>query len=180
MLDATTGIDPATVQLRRADAEPSSAPLCAVRVPAGMRIAFRAPLPGPVMLAPAPLLGGKWYTPDPSGVWSGDGTLTVTLPPALVPPGPLKLELAIASYTSIGFYHGTQHMAATVNGRPIGQWVYTYGNTPPINVELPASDAFVLQMQVGPGMNPKQLGIGAEDQPMGMKLQWLMLTPLPR
>lgn len=179
LLAPPAGIDPASVRLLRAGQD---SPLARIRVPHGLRIDFRLPrVPRPA-IDPASMLDAGWYPLDAASVWSRGGELHVRIPRALLPPGPLHLDLDVASYTSIGYYDGLQKMSASIDGRPLGQWDYRSGHNPDIAADLPAPDpgaaSWDLRMDVAPSMNPRALGVDpANPRELGMQLRSVILNP---
>lgn len=181
LLDGAADIDPASVQLIRQGA---TAALCTIRLPKGVRIDMRTPRMANPAVDPRTLLGNGWHAADGTGVWSHSGAVRLNVPAALVPPGALMLELDVGSYTSIGFHKGTQRMAASVAGVALGQWDFPFGSTPTVRAALPAAAPppaaadLALDLQVGPGFSPRQLGTGTEED-LGVRLRSVMLLPAP-
>jgi hypothetical protein len=182
LLDPPAPIDPASVRLLRADADPGSRALCAIRVPRGLRIDFKQPRMARPAFAVASFLDGGWYALEPTSIWSKGGEAHVRIPRRLLPAGPLHMVLDLASYTSMGFGPGLQQMAASINGVPIGKWDYRPGANPDISVDLPAAaqsaEVLDLRFDIGPTMNPKRLGLDPhDDRELGVQLRAVTFLP---
>jgi hypothetical protein len=182
LLDPPAGVDPASVRLLRADAPAAAPPLCAIRLPRGLRIDFKQPRMARPAFDVARFLDGGWYALESESVWSRGGEAHILIPRRLLPAGPLRMELDAASYTSMGFGPGLQQMAASVNGAPIGKWDYRPGATPVIGLELPASvigaEVLDLRFDISPTMSPKKLGLDPHDErELGLLLRAVTFLP---
>jgi len=87
------------------------------------------------------LLGAGWYWPrvedDDDGAWSRSAETYVYLP---VPARESALDLEILGQAYVAPGHETVHIALTVDGAELGQWIAQYGQPAPrIEATVPES-----------------------------------------
>ena len=182
LLDPPAGTDPASVRLLRADAGAAAAALCVIRPPQGLRVDFKQPRMAHPAFDAAGFLDGGWYALERDSVWSRGGQAHIRIPRRLLPAGALRLDIDVASYTSLGYGPGLQQMSASVNGAPMGKWDYVPGHTPAVTVDVPAqlggAEVLDLRFDIAPAMNPKRLGLDPhDDRDLGLQLRAVTFLP---
>jgi len=175
---------PTSIRIQEQPLVTASPVLCSPFAGTGAQISLatrttgRGECQGPIALE------SGWDRLGANGVWNTAKQAVVAVQTSGLPPGDIEATFKLTSFTGLGFHPATQTVRVMVQGEELAKW--SFGYRLPVTEQrvivperLRGENAMRFTFETSPMLNPKTLGINADDREYGIYLQEVTVSAVP-